>query len=48
MRGSTAWRHRRSGNPSDTPKIDFWRFRSGKAIEFYEYFDTAGALKAAR
>lgn len=48
MRGSTAWRHRRSGNPFATPKMDFWRFRDGKAIEFYEYFDTAGALRAAQ
>ena len=47
MRGATAWRHRRSSKIFATPKIDFWRFRNGKAIEFFEYFDTAGALEAA-
>ena len=25
----------------DTPKADSWRFANGKAVEFYEYFDTA-------
>jgi uncharacterized protein len=24
-----------------TPKADSWRFANGKAVEFYEYFDTA-------
>ncbi|MCC6889186.1 MAG: nuclear transport factor 2 family protein [Hyphomicrobiales bacterium] len=46
MRGATAWRNRRTGKTFATPKIDFWRFRNGKAIEFFEYFDTAGALQA--
>jgi ketosteroid isomerase-like protein len=31
----------------ETPKIDFWRFKDGKAIEFYEYFDTACVAAAA-
>jgi ketosteroid isomerase-like protein len=48
MRGATAWRHRRTGKAFATPKIDFWRFRKGKAIEFFEYFDTAGAAQAAQ
>jgi ketosteroid isomerase-like protein len=47
VRGSVAWRHKRTGKEVDTPKIDFWRFRNGKAIEFYEYFDTARAFAAA-
>lgn len=46
MRGSTAWRNRATGKAFATPKIDFWRFRNGKAIEFFEYFDTAGAIAA--
>jgi ketosteroid isomerase-like protein len=46
MRGVTAWRNRRTGKTFATPKVDFWRFRNGKAIEFFEYFDTAGALQA--
>jgi ketosteroid isomerase-like protein len=47
MRGSTAWRNRNTGKIFATPKLDFWRFRNGKAIEFFEYFDTAGAIQAA-
>ena len=47
MRGTMAWRHRRTGKTFTSPKVDFWRFRNGKAIEFFEYFDTAGALSAA-
>jgi len=47
MRGSTAWRHKRTGQEVDTPKVDFWRFRDGKAVEFYEYYDTARVVAAA-
>jgi uncharacterized protein len=47
VRGSCAWRHKRTGKEVDSPKIDFWRFRDGKAIEYYEYFDTARAFEAA-
>jgi ketosteroid isomerase-like protein len=47
MRGSTAWRNKRTGQTVDTPKVDFWRFRDGKAVEFYEYFDTARVIAAA-
>jgi ketosteroid isomerase-like protein len=47
MRGSCAWRHKRTGKSVDTPKLDFWRFKDGKAVEFFEYFDTARALAAA-
>jgi ketosteroid isomerase-like protein len=47
MRGSTAWRNKRTGRGVDTPKVDFWRFRDGKAVEFYEYYDTARVFAAA-
>lgn len=47
MRGHCAWRHKRTGKTVETPKVDFWRFRDGKAVEFYEYFDTARAFAAA-
>ena len=47
MRGATAWRHKRTGKAVDTPKVDFWRFRNGKAVEFYEYYDTASVIAAA-
>jgi uncharacterized protein len=46
-RGSCAWTNRKTGKPVETPKVDFWRFRNGKAVEFYEYFDTAKVALAA-
>jgi uncharacterized protein len=46
-RGSCAWTHKKTGKPCETPKIDYWRFKDGKAVEFYEYFDTAAAAAAA-
>ena len=47
MRGSTAWRNKKTGKVAETPKIDFWRFRDGKAVEYYEYYDTARVFAAA-
>jgi len=47
MRGTMAWRNKRTGKQVETPKIDFWRFRGGKAVEFYEYYDTARTIAAA-
>ena len=46
-RGSCAWTNKKTGKIAETPKVDFWRFRDGKAIEFYEYFDTACVAAAA-
>lgn len=48
MRGAMAWRNRRTGKTFASPKLDFWRFRNGKAVEFFEYYDTAGALQSAQ
>ncbi len=36
-RGAT----KRTGKVVKTPKVDSWRFAHGKAVEFYEYYDTA-------
>ena len=47
MRGRVAWRNKRTGKVCNSPKVDYWRFRDGKAVEFFEYFDTAGAQAAA-
>jgi len=47
MRGATAWRNKKTGKSVETPKVDFWRFRDGKAVEYYEYFDTARVVAAA-
>jgi uncharacterized protein len=46
-RGSCKWINKQTLKPAETPKIDFWRFKDGKVIEFYEYFDTACAAAAA-
>lgn len=46
-RGSTKWTNKKTGKAADTPKVDYWRFRNGKAVEFYEYFDTACVASAA-
>jgi ketosteroid isomerase-like protein len=48
MRGSTAWRHKRTGREIDTPKADFVTFRDGKIVEFYEFYDTAALRDAVR
>lgn len=45
--GSTKWRNKASGKVLDTPKVDVWQFKDGKAVKFYEYFDTAKAFAAA-
>ena len=44
---STAWRNKRTGKVAETQKVDFWRFKDGKAVEFREYYDTAKLLAAA-
>ncbi len=41
MLGHCSWRYRRTDKAVTTPKVDSWRFANGKAIEFYEYYDTA-------
>jgi len=41
MLGFCSWRYKRNGKVVSTPKADSWRFANGKAVEFYEYFDTA-------
>lgn len=46
MLGHCSWRFKRTGKVVATPKADLWRFADGKAIEFYEYYDTAKLLDA--
>ncbi|MDJ0657803.1 MAG: nuclear transport factor 2 family protein [Xanthomonadales bacterium] len=48
MVGSCGWRHRHTGNSLDTPKVDVFRFRDGKIVEFHEFYDSAAALQATR
>jgi uncharacterized protein len=47
MVGSTAWRNKATGKTFETPKVDVWRMRDGRAVEFYEFYDTAGLKEAA-
>lgn len=35
------WRYKRTGKVVSTPKADAWRFAAGKAVEYFEYYDTA-------
>ena len=46
MLGHCSWRAKESGKVVSTPKADSWRFADGKAVEFYEYFDTAQVMLA--
>ena len=46
MLGHCSWRAKGSGQVVSTPKADSWRFADGKAVEFYEYFDTAQVAQA--
>lgn len=39
--GQVAWRHKITGQVAETPKVDVWRFSDGKAIDFFELYDTA-------
>jgi ketosteroid isomerase-like protein len=41
MLGRCSWRFKKTGKVVSTPKADSWRFANGKAVEFYEYYDTA-------
>ena len=41
MLGRCAWRYKKTGRIVRTPKADAWRFDNGKAVEFFEYYDTA-------
>ena len=37
-----------TGKVMVTPKADFWTFKDGKAIAFYEYYDTAALIEATK
>ena len=46
MLGRCGWRYKKTGKVVWTRKADSWRFVDGKAVEFYEYYDTAQVLAA--
>lgn len=35
------WRYKKTGKMVSTPKADSWRMSGGKAVEYFEYYDTA-------
>ncbi len=47
MLGRCAYKYKKTGKVVWTPKADSWRFAGGKAVEFYEYYDTAQVQQAA-
>ena len=47
MVGRCAWRYRKTDKVVWTPKCDVWRFNDGKAVEFFEFYDTAQVMAAA-
>ena len=46
MLGRCGWRYKKTGKVVWTRKADSWRFVDGKAVEYYEYYDTAQVLAA--
>ena len=42
-----SWKHKRTGKAFMTPKADVWEFKRGKAVSFFEYFDTATVVRNA-
>ena len=47
MLGRCAWRYKKTGKVVWTHKVDSWRFADGKAVEYFEYYDTAQVHAAA-
>lgn len=44
--GRCHWRHRATGREVNSPKIDVWTFRDGKAVRFFEAFDSLEFARA--
>jgi ketosteroid isomerase-like protein len=44
--GSTSWRVKETGKVFDMPKVDVVRFKDGKIVSFFEYYDTAKVIAA--
>jgi len=45
--GSTAWTNKNTGKRIDTPKLDYIKFKDGKIVFFFEFYDTAGLIAGA-
>ena len=44
--GACSWRNKHDGKELQTPKVDIWTFRNGKAVRFLEMFDSLGFARA--
>jgi len=45
--GSTSWRNKLTRKIATTPKLDIWRMKNGKIVEFSEFYDTARLYAAS-
>jgi ketosteroid isomerase-like protein len=45
--GTCAWTHRKTQKVLSTPIVAYWRFKDGKAVEYFESFDTLRMSQAA-
>jgi ketosteroid isomerase-like protein len=46
--GVTSWTNKATGKEVKTPKADVWQMRNGKAIAFWEFYDTAALIAATQ
>jgi uncharacterized protein len=46
MVGRCHWRNRATGREIDTPKVDIWHLKDGKAVSFLEMFDSLAFARA--
>jgi len=45
--GRCKWRNRHTDLVVNTPKVDIWTFREGRAVAFMEMFDTLGFARGS-
>ena len=46
--GSTSWRNKQTGKVVVTQKVDIWRMKDGKVVQFSEFYDTARLIAVAQ
>ena len=46
MVGRCHWRNRATGREIDSPKVDIWHLKDGKAVSFIEMFDSLAFVRA--
>jgi uncharacterized protein len=48
MIGRCGWRHKGTGKEVESPIAGYWKFRDGKAVEYFDFYDTARAFAATK